>query len=161
MIKKVPEELIGFYPPDYVLEGSEVLEMIKDMPEKINISISRKTSEDEIMYAEIRAQKHPERQVHPLEKEAIEVLYYAVQEMYRIFELRSNIRKHKKKNPMKVNYSILKYDIGLFIHTDYDIANVSFSPKIENWLEGPVYDLGVSFYFTLSSHELLETYYMR
>lgn len=91
----------------------------------------------------------------------IEILYYAVQEMYKMFEARNNVKKHKKKKSIKVDYSILKYDMLLFIHADYDIANVSFCPKIENWLEGPVYDLGVSFYFTLSGHELLETYYMR
>lgn len=161
MIKKVPEELIRFDSADYVLEGSEVIEMIKDMPEKINLPINRKPNSREVYDAKTRAKRHPERIVPPLDKEVIEVLYYAVQEMYQMFEARNNCKKHKKKKSIKVDYSILKYDVLLFIHTNYDIAGVSFCPIIENWLEGPVYDLGVDFYFTLSNHELLETYYMR
>lgn len=161
MIKRVPKELIGFSPPDYELEGFEVLEMIKDMPEKINIPINRELNLGEIYNAKMRAKIHPERIVPPLDEVVTEVLYYAVQEIYKMFKARNNCKKHKKKESIKVNYSILKYNVLLSIHTDYDIGEFSFCPVIENWLEGPVYDLGVNFYFTLSGHELLETYYMR
>lgn len=145
MIKEIPEKLIGFYPPHYDLDGSEVLEMIKYMPEKMNLPINRKTCSNEV----IHVKKCHERNVPPIEKKAIEVLYYAVQELFEIFK------------SMKRNYSISEYNVGLSLHTDYDIAEVSFCFKIDNWLNGPGDGPGVSFYFTLSSHILLQTTYMR
>lgn len=162
MIKEIPEKLIGFDPPDYALDGSEVLEMIKDMPEKINLPINRKMNSREEMYAEMRAKSHPEREVSPLEKETIEVLYYAVQEMFNEFKMFKS---------RKENYSILKYNVLLFIHSDYDIAEVAFCPKIESFIDGVPFDVpnqgtwingpGVDFYFALTGHELLKKYYMR
>ena len=145
MIKEIPEKLIEFYPPHYDLDGSEVMEMIKYIPEKINLPIIRKPNPSEAMYPE----KYLEREVPPLEKEAIEVLYYAVQEMFKIFK------------SMKKNYSISEYNVGLSLHTDYDIVEVSFCFKIESWLDGQGGGPGVSFYFTLSSHALLKTTHMR
>lgn len=167
MIEKIPEKLIGFYPPDYELDGSEVLEMIKDMPEKINLPISIKPNSMKEMNVEKCSKRHPERVVPPLDNKAIKVLYCAVQEMLKIFEI---LKKPSKKRPAKkslqkkskeVDYSISEYVVSLSLHIDYDIADVAFCPKVENWLDAPGDGPSEDFYFKLSSQELLKRYGMR
>lgn len=157
--KDIPEEIKNFYPPDYDLDGSEVLEIIKEMPERYTLPLNRESNSSEIYSQEIRRKRNPEREVPPLGEEAIKVLYYAVQEMYKIFE---NI---------KGDYSIPKYNVLISLHINHDIEVVSFCPKVETFIQGVPFEIpykgmwqngpGVSFYYSLSNHVLIKKIYMR
>jgi len=160
MIRDIPEDIINFEPPDYELEGSEVLEIIKEMPIRPIIPVNREPTPIELCYAEMRRKKHPNREVPPIGREVIEVLYDAVQEMIKIF-----------KNMKVSSYTISKYNVLLAIHTNYDIAAISFCPKVETFIEEVPFEVpnrgvwkngpGVSFFYSLSSKSLLKKIYMR
>ncbi len=159
MINNIPDEVYNFFPPDYVFDGSEVLEMIKDMPVRPNYIENRKPSFREDMYVELRNKHHPDRVVLPFGKESIEVFYLAVQEMYKIF------------NNMKGDYTIEKYNVLLSIHIDHDIINVAFCPKTVPTFEGSYLEIpcggiytngpGVDFFYSLSDYTLIRRIFMR
>jgi|GEM_PF-5966518 hypothetical protein len=54
MINDIPEDIINFEPPDYELEGSEVLEKIKEMPTRPIIPANREPTPMDLCYAEMR-----------------------------------------------------------------------------------------------------------
>jgi hypothetical protein len=155
----IPQELINFEVPDYEFDGSEVLEMIKEMPEKPIFLKNRESSARDISYEKFRKKRYPDRKVPPLDEEVIKILFYAVQEMNKSFQT------------MKGSYSITNYKLWIEIHQDYDIILVAFIPNMIPSFEGAYFEIpsqgkwqngpGVNLYYSISKYELLKKSYMR
>lgn len=156
MCRDVPKELTKFYPPDYEVDGLDILEIIRNKSEEFNILVSRKLKEMNLMDFEI---EDIEKEIPVFDEFVFKVIYYAVEEMLKEFEKYEN------------EYSILKYDVLLNIYTEYDIIKIAFCPKIETFIQGFPFEVpyrglwnngpGISFYFELSSCTVLKKVYMR
>ncbi len=118
------------FPPDYCLDGADVLEMIRNFPENTTILKNLRKHEMAELYNKDREINNPNRKVYPITSEILEILYLAVKEMEKLFEeAKTRIERTNKKKRIVPQYTVEDYMINLSLHIECDIVVVSARPK--------------------------------
>lgn len=153
MNSRVIDEVINSWPPDFRLEGGDVEEMIRDMPDRRHMPRERPKRTPE-------AERSSRRDAPTsFDDRMIDVLYHAVNALREVF------KKYRSEWPLS-GYSVL-----LSWHVEHELANISFCPKIDTLVEGIPFEVsdrgmyangpGVTFIISIPDCSLVKTVHMR